>query len=254
MVTDGAKNPFSLIDKTVLVTGASSGIGKSIAIECSKMGASMAITGRDSQRLSETFVELEKYGEHVQLLCDLTKAGEINTLVDNLPQLDGVVLCAGKGNLKPFLFSDRKFFDDIFNLNFFSPIELLRVLSKKKKLNRNASVVFIVSIAGTKRYTIGNSVYGSSKAALNAMIHYCAQELSNLLIRVNGICPGMIETPLIHQGSLTEEQKKADMNRHPLKRYGKPEDVAYGAIYLLSDASSWITGHSLVIDGGITTL
>lgn len=254
MAKEISNTPFSLENRTILVTGASSGIGKSIAIECSRMGASMAITGRDKQRLNETFSELEKSSDNIQLLSDLTKEDDIIALVENLPQLDGVVLCAGKGNLKPFLFSDRSFFDDIFNLNFFAPIELLRLLAKKKKLKRNASVVFIVSIAGTKRYTIGNSVYGSSKAALNAMIHYCAQELSNLLIRVNGICPGMIETPLIHQGTLTEEQKKADMNRHPLKRYGKPEDVAYGAIYLLSNASSWVTGHSLVIDGGITTL
>lgn len=132
------------------------------------------------------------------------------------------------------------------------PIELLRLLVKKKKLADKSSVVFVSSIAGSGSFNIGNSIYGSSKAALNSMMKFCAVELAKKQIRVNCICPGMIDTPLIHNGSLSEEQLQKDMETYPLKRYGTPNDIANGAIYLLSDASSWITGHTLVIDGGKT--
>ena len=130
---------------------------------------------------------------------------------------------------------------------------MLRLLSKKKKINQNSSVVFIVSIGGVKRFSVGNSIYGASKAALQSMVNFTAQELASKKIRVNSICPGMVETPLIRKGTLTEEQLKEDMDKYPLKRYGTPEDIAYGAIYLLSNASAWMTGQSIVIDGGVTS-
>lgn len=245
-------NPFSLVGKTILITGASSGIGKATAIECSKMGATIVLCGRNVERLNE--VKTLLLGEnHIIFDGDLLQDDVLQSLVAKVPQLDGVVLSAGKGLTLPFAFSAREKFDDIFNINFFSPIELLRLLIKKKKLNPNSSVVFIVSIGGTKRFAVGNSIYGASKAALQSMVNFCAQELAPKKIRINGINPGMVETPLIRRGTLTEEQLKEDMDKYPLKRYGKPEDIAYGAIYLLSDASSWITGQSIVIDGGITS-
>ena len=184
--------------------------------------------------------------------ANLVEQEDIENLVNSVPTLDGVVLSAGKGLTLPFNFATRDKFDSVFDINFFSTIETLRLLSKKKKLNKGCSVVFIVSIGGTYKFTVGNSIYGASKAALRSMIHFCSQELSSKLIRVNGIYPGMVETPLIHRGTLTEEQLKEDMSHYPLKRYGKPEEIAYGAIYLLSDASAWVTGQDLVIDGGIT--
>ena len=110
----------------------------------------------------------------------------------------------------------------------------------------------IASIAGTGRRSVGNSVYGSAKAALQTMVRYTALELAPKKIRVNGICPGMVNTPFIHRGTLTEDQFQQDMATYPLKRYGEPEDIAHGVAYLLSDASAWVTGTSLVIDGGIT--
>lgn len=245
-------NPFSLEGKTILVTGASSGIGQATAIECSKMGASVVLCGRNVERLNETKALL--VGEnHMIFDGDLSQEDVIGSLVASVPQLDGVVLSAGKGMTLPFQFSTREKFDEIFNINFFSPIEVLRLLIKKKKLNQNSSVVFIVSIGGTQRFSVGNSVYGASKAALQAMVNFCAQELASKKVRVNGICPGMVETPLIRKGTLTDEQLKEDMDKYPLKRYGYPEDIAYGSIYLLSAASSWITGQSIVIDGGITS-
>lgn len=246
-----AYNPFSLKGKTILVTGASSGIGKETAIQCSKMGATLVLNGRNEERLTDTLNQCEGEG-HTMILGDLTIQEDIEQLVSAVPSLDGVVLCAGKGLTLPFNFSTREKFDSIFNVNFFSPVETLRLLSKKKKLNNESSVVFIVSIGGTQRFSVGNSIYGSSKAALKSMVNFCAQELCGRMIRVNGICPGMVETPLIHGGTLATNQLAEDMAKYPLKRYGRPEDIAYGAIYLLSNASSWLTGQSIVIDGGVT--
>ncbi len=244
-------NPFSLEGKTILVTGASSGIGQATAIECSKMGAKVVMTGRNAERLQETFSQLEGEG-HSWMTADLTKEDEIVSLVDKIDKINGLVLCAGKGLSLPIMFSTREKFDEIFNVNFFSPIELLRLLAKKKKLATESSVVFILSIGGTGRWTPGNAIYGSSKAALKSMVQFNAIELAPKQIRVNGICPGMVETPLIHHGTLTQEQLDEDKKHYPLKRYGQPTDIANGVIYLLSNASSWVTGQSIVIDGGIT--
>ncbi|MBQ8127241.1 MAG: SDR family oxidoreductase [Prevotella sp.] len=244
-------NPFSLEGKTVLVTGASSGIGRATAIECSRMGATVVVTGRNSERLQETLEQLEGTG-HQSFLCEMTRQEDVEALVANVPALHGVVLCAGRSRSLPILFSTREKFDEIFDVNFFSPVELLRLLCKKKKLTGPSSAVFIVSIGGTKRWTPGNAIYGASKAALQAVVNYYAVELGHKKIRVNGINPGMVETPLIHHGTLTQEQLDADRLKYPLERYGQPDDIAHAAIYLLSDASSWMTGHCMVIDGGIT--
>jgi NAD(P)-dependent dehydrogenase (short-subunit alcohol dehydrogenase family) len=244
-------NPFSLEGKTILVTGASSGIGRQTAIECSKMGAKVIVCGRNQERLNETLSSMEGEG-HVLFTGDLLEEGVINQLVLEIPNVDGAVLAAGRGLTLPFQFSTREKFDEIFNINFFSNVELLRMLAKKKKINANGSVVVIVSIGGTKKFAPGNGIYGAAKAALNSMVHFAAIELAPKKVRVNGICPGMIDTPLIHRGTISDEQLKLDAENYPLKRYGKPEDVAMGAVYLLSEASSWVTGHSLVIDGGMT--
>lgn len=244
-------NPFSLKGKIILVTGASSGIGRQTAIECSKMGAKVIVCGRNQERLNETLSSMEGEG-HLSFIGDLVEEDSVKKLVELIPNIDGAVLAAGRGRTLPFQFSTREKFDEIFNINFFSTVELLRMLTKKKKINSLGSIVFIVSIGGTLRYAPGNCIYGSAKAALNSIMHFSAIELAPKKIRVNGIFPGMIETPLIHGGGISEEQLKADAESYPLKRYGKPEDIALGAIYLLSDASSWVTGHSLVIDGGKT--
>lgn len=244
-------NPFSLVSKRIMVTGASSGIGRAIAIECSKLGSSLVLTARNKERLEETLSMCEG-GDHVICEADLTDDGALEALVNAISELDGVVLCSGKGATSPFNFSTKKKFMDVFDTNFFSPVELLRLLSKKKKIKQGGSVVFIVSIGGISKFSMGNSMYGASKASLNSVIRFCSLELAGRKVRVNGICPGMVDTPLIHSGTITDEQHAKDMDNYPLKRYGNPKDIAYGAIYLLSDASSWVTGHSLVIDGGIS--
>ena len=246
-----AYNPFSLDGRTILVTGASSGIGRTTAIECSRMGSRLIVTGRDRERLDEVLHELQGDGHHA-IIADLTQADQVENLLSQLPVVDGVVLCAGQGTVVPFKMADRKKIDPIFEINYFAPVELLRLLIKKKKLANGASVVFVSSIGGVDSITIGNSIYGASKAALKSAMRFCALELASKQIRVNSVCPGMVNTRLIKGGAVSEEQHQADMMKYPLKRYGEPQDIAYGIVYLLSNASSWVTGHSLVIDGGYT--
>lgn len=243
-------NPFTLKGKTILVTGASSGIGQATAVECAQMGAEVVITGRDTKRLQAT---ADLVGTPKTLIAaDLTNQEDVEHLVAALPPLDGAVLCAGNSTTLPLQFGSREKFDEMFNVNFFAPVELLRLMYKKKVLQKGASVVLIASIGGTHSFMPGNGVYGASKAALNSLMKYAAREYASRKIRVNSICPGMVDTPLIHRGTITEEQLAEDAKRYPLGRYGKPDDIANGVVYLLSDASSWLTGHDLVIDGGFS--
>lgn len=246
-------NPFSLEGKTVLVTGASSGIGQETAINCSRMGARIVATARDHERLNETIQQLnDSISGHVQLVADLTSQEDLEQLVAALPPLDGAVLCAGNSITLPLQFGTREKFDSMFDVNFFAPVELMRLMYKKKVLQKGASVVLIASIGGTHSFMPGNGIYGASKAALNSVMKYAAREYASRKIRVNSICPGMVDTPLIHRGTITEEQLAEDAKRYPLGRYGIPEDISNGVIYLLSDASNWLTGHDLVIDGGFS--
>lgn len=242
-------SPFHLNGKTILITGASSGIGRATAIECSKLGATIIVTGRNEERLKETLINLEGEG-HNFICADITIEYQLMRLVDAISTIDGVVMCAGKGMMLPVQFSTREKFLDVLDTNFLYPVELLRLLLKKKRIQKGASIVAVSSMGGTHFYTIGNGIYGASKAALNSYMMFCAREVAPKGIRVNTILPAMIDTPLIHRGAVSEEEHTADSLTYPLKRYGTPEDVAYGIIYLLSDASAWVTGTSLVVDGG----
>lgn len=246
-------NPFSLKDKTVFVSGASSGIGKAIAIECSKMEAKLIITGRDPDRLDKTFSQLDGNG-HVQIVADLRTDDGIKTVLETIPLLDGIVHSAGISKPFPFQFSDRKVINEVFEINFNSPAILSQQLLKNKKINKGASIVFISSISGVLCSSVGGSIYSASKGAINGLVKGMALDLAPKMIRVNSVNPGMIDTTLFSGGSVTQEQLIEDMNRYPLKRHGKPEEVAFLVIYLLSDASSWVTGSSLLIDGGYTLL
>lgn len=245
-------NPFSLKEKTIFVTGASSGIGKAIAIECSKMGAKLVISGRNTERLNETFCQLEGEG-HLQLIADLNETDAITNIIEQLPKLDGVVHCAGIAMPLPFQFVNEKKINEIFSVNFISPTLLTQKIIKNKLLSKNSSIVFISSISGTFCSYIGGSLYSATKGAVNGLIKGLALDLSNKNIRVNSIAPGMIETSILSSGEVANEQLEEDKKRYPLgKRYGKPEEVAYAVIYLLSDASAWVTGSNLLIDGGYT--
>jgi len=246
-------NPFSLENKTILVTGASSGIGQSIAIECSKMGASVIITGRNEERLNQTFEALEG-GNHTKIVCDLQSEENIKEFSAQLTELNGIVHAAGIVKTLPFQFVSSAELNTIFDVNFFAPVLLSQMLIKTKKMPKESSIVFISSIDGPVTAHVGNSMYAASKGAVTAMAKNMAVDLASKKIRVNCILPGMTETPLIHAGGITQEQLDLDMKLYPLKRYAKPEEIAYAAIYFLSDASAWTTGANLIIDGGFTLL
>ena len=244
-------NPFSLIGKTVLVTGASSGIGRAIAVLCSQSGANLVITGRNETRLAETYSILQ--GEnHIQIVADLTNSVDLMKLVEELPKLDGVVNNAGIAKPLVLQFVEKEDVDEVLNINALVPIHLTRLLIQHKKLNKTASLVYISSINGNNCAYIGSSIYAASKSALIGFMKAVALELAPRGIRANSINPGMIETDLLINGNIGAEELEADRLKYPLKRYGKPEEVAYAAVYLLSDATQWMTGSSLLIDGGYT--
>ena len=246
-------NPYSLENRTILITGASSGIGRAVAIECSKMGATVIITGRNKERLNETFSNLEKGREHMQIVADLTLEDDIDNLIFHIPEIDGCVNNAGIVKLVPINFYTSEEIDKIFKVNVIAPMILIKQLIKKKKIKKNSSIVFTSSISGVYRVSPGNGIYASSKNALDAFMRISALELAAKSIRCNSVNPGMVETGITDlNGELTAEQYEADKQKYPLKRYGNPKDVAYAIIFLLSEASSWITGTEIKIDGGRT--
>ncbi|TWR25175.1 SDR family oxidoreductase [Mucilaginibacter pallidiroseus] len=244
-------NPFSLNGKNILVTGASSGIGKQIALSAAQMGAAIHITGRDEARLNGTLEALTGAG-HSSKIADLTIEEHLDQLVANSPKLDGLVLSSGIVKTLPFKFVTNTELDTIMQANFYAPVMLLNKLVRNKKLNKNSSVVFISSIGGNFIGTKGNSMYSAAKGAINAMQKVIALELVAQKIRVNNVSPGMVKTELIGKATaFTDEQFMADEKNYPLG-YGEPADVANAVIYLLSDASKWVTGISLLLDGGFT--
>ena len=246
-------NPFTLVGKTILVTGASSGIGRAIAIESSKMGANVIITGRNEERLKKTYYLLKGNG-HGLIVADLSVKEDIERLHKELPVIDGLVNCAGLTKVAPFSFATRDSFEEVMNVNFFAPTELTRLMVKTKKIRKGASIVFISSVSGVYCSAVASAIYSSSKGAVNGLVKGVALDLAPKGIRVNSVNPGMIDTDIFTGSAITDEQLKTDMLRYPLGRYGKPEEVAYAVIYLLSDAATWITGSNLLIDGGYTLL
>lgn len=246
-------NPFSLETKTILVTGASSGIGKTTAIECSKMGATVIVTARNEDRLKGTFDALDRSlgQEHQMILADLSNEEGSATLVDTLPALNGVSLNAGIVKTLPVKFINKTDLSEVLNVNMIGPVLLTQRLLKKKKLSKGSSVVFTSSIGGVMISTIGNTMYGISKGGLNAFMKGFALEMAKNGIRSNSVNPGLISTNILSAGVISDNQLAENVVHYPLGRLGKPEDIAHAIIYLLSDASSWVTGHTLVVDGGV---
>ena len=244
-------NPYSLQGKIILVTGASSGIGQAIAIESSKLGASIFATARNKERLEQTMTMLEGFG-HQMILADLNNEDEIKELVNSLPVINGFSFNTGVACVKPVAFYKKEDLESVILTNAISASLLTKTCIKAKKLAVGASLVFTSSIEGPFGTGVGNGIYGMSKAALSAFVKTAALELASKGIRCNTVNPGMVNTPMIQSGSVPEEQLNLDMQRYPLGRYGNPQEIAYATIYLLSDASAWITGTELKIDGGIT--
>lgn len=246
----GISNQFSLEEKTVLVTGSTSGIGRTTAIECSKMGAKVIVTGRNKERAEETLSLLVGEGHQV-IIADISTNEGIESLVSELPVLDGCVNNAGYNIMQLVPFIKRGDLDALFNVNAQAPIFLTHRIVKSKKLAKGASIVFTSSISARGVCSPGNGLYSATKAALTAFMRNAAIDLSGKKIRCNSVAPGMIETPLKEgKTAITDEQWQTNLQLYPLGRFGQPEDVANAIIFLLSDASSWITGTEIVVDGG----
>lgn len=240
---------FALENKTIFVSGASSGIGASVAIECSKMGARLIISGRNEERLGNTFIQLEGEG-HIQCPIDLNVKENISELVQKLPPLDGLALCAGITKTIPVKFISDENVTEIFQTNLFSSMQLIQSLLKLKKINKGGSIVFISSIS-TAYADKGNSIYAASKGAINSFSKVLALELAAQKITSNCIQPGFVPSGMLANGVITSEQLSEEQKKYPLG-FGEPQDIANGVIYLLSDAAKWVTGSVLTIDGGVT--
>lgn len=245
-------NPFSLQGKTILVTGASSGIGRAIAIAISNMNGSVILSGRNKSKLEQTMT-LMKGGRHSIILADLNIKHEIDCLATKAPLLNGIVHCAGIGHSMPAKMITIEDVDNVMKNNFTGAVILQAALLTQKKVCKNSSIVFIASKAADFP-SPGNSIYSASKGALISYSRCLALELAPRGIRVNCICPSMVWTDLILQKEITLEQLRESEKKYPLKRYGKPEDVAYLSVYLLSDASSWMTNSIIDITGGGNSL
>lgn len=246
-------NPFNVENKTILVTGASSGIGRSIAIQCSQYGASVIITGRNLERLQDTLDVINAEGTQKHFLCtaDLNSDEQIVKLASEVPILDGLVLCSGINDKAPIKHVDRDKIEKMYNANVYGPMLLVKELVRQKKISKEASIVFISSISSVYA-TVSNALYASSKGAINSLVKVLALELSSKKIRVNSIMPGMVRTGMIGAYGLSDEEMNAVIKSYPLGRIGETEDIANAAIYFLSNASSWVTGANLVVDGGVT--
>ena len=244
-------NSFSLQGKTILVTGASSGIGRAIAIACSQQGANVVLNGRNQERLQATFEALSGEGHQI-IAADLVDTAQRQALAEQVPVLDGVVHCAGIGSRVLCKMLEEQDVNRVMQANFEAPVLLQAELLREKKIAKEASIVFIASAAATMP-SVGNAIYSASKAAIIAYAKCLAQELAARKIRVNCISPAMVWTDLALVGATEEQLHKAEQN-YPLKRYAQPEDITGAAIYLLSDASSWVTGSNMELTGGTQTL
>lgn len=246
---------FNLNNKNIIVTGASSGIGRQCAITFSQLGANVILIARNKERLEDTYNKLDK-GNHLIVSQDITEydklLGEvINPAVHKMGKISGFIHSAGTEMTLPLRSMTSFYYKNMFAINVISGFELARIISKKKYLDENgASFVFISSVMGMLGQA-GKVGYCSSKGALISGTKAMALELASKNIRVNCVLPGIVETEMSNKmfDSLPEESKKSIINMHPLG-LGKPNDIAYACAYLLSDAARWITGSNLVIDGG----
>lgn len=249
-----AYNPFSLRGKVILVTGASSGIGREVAIVCSKMGAKMVISGRNKERLYETFKLLDGK-DHIAITADMCIEDDIVNLAETVPKLDGFSNNAGITKVVLVKHIKPSAFNDIMKTNAISPILLTQMLLKKGKIKSPGSIVFTSSLSGVYCVHYGESMYAASKGAISGFTKGAALDLSKNNIRVNSVCPGIIQTELFKTNAvLTEEELEEKKKFFPLKRFGQPGDVANAIVFFLSDASSWLTGADLKIDGGYTLI
>lgn len=250
-------NPFTLENKNIIVTGASSGIGKQVAITCSRMGARVAIIGRNTERLDETRLQLEGEG-HIVVSYDLTEMDGLKDMVTgivtHMGTIDGLVNCAGVSATLPFKLMSPDKVEEMFKTNVFATIELTKQVLSIKNVNKNgASVIFFASVMGCVGEN-AKSLYSLTKGALIAGCRSLAVEYAPKKIRLNVVSPGVVETAINkNQPYLADpDRRKVTESLHPLG-LGTTDDIANACVYLLSDASRWVTGQNLIIDGGYTS-
>ncbi len=247
-------NPFSLSNQRILVTGASSGLGKAIALSCARMGAEIICTGRDIQRLSQTLEELQAISPlaHQAIPADLTQVSERDALITALGSapLNGVVHCAGISRLSPVRMMTEQHLHEVQSININAPMLLTQALLKRNLIAADGSLVFIASIAAHIGVA-GVAAYSGTKAALLAMVRCLSMEVVKRRIRANCLSPALVETPLLEATTAMLGSMEKERASYPLG-FGKPEDIANAAIFLLSPASRWITGTTLILDGGQT--
>jgi NAD(P)-dependent dehydrogenase (short-subunit alcohol dehydrogenase family) len=242
-------NPFSLAGKTILVTGASSGIGRQIALSCAEAGATLIISGRDEARLYNLLSSLQ--GEaHKAITADLSTDAGIETLSVSIGKIDGIVYSAGISHLAPMRMISRTHVQDQFNTNTIAPMLLTKQLLARNSIREHGSILFISSISAHIGVH-GVAAYSASKAALEGMARSLSIEAARKKMRVNCLAPGLVETPMFEAAQSTTGGLEETVAKYPLG-IGKPEDVANAAIFFLSQASRWITGTTLVLDGGHT--
>jgi len=241
-------NPFSLEGKTILVTGASSNIGRQIAVKCSEMGAKVIATARNEERLKETLGKMAGEGHEI-LQCDLSDAEQIPALVAQMPDLDGIVMCAAVFRTTPIRNNRRKYTEEMFKTNTFANIDLVQLLLKNRKIKDGGSILFISSVAAYRPYA-GNALYSATKGAINSFCQVLAIEQGGRKIRANCVSPGIIQSDMeVKDWAVSQEELDKEEARFPLG-FGHTEDIAYAAVYMMSDASKWVTGTNMIVDGG----
>lgn len=247
------KNLVNLQDKTIIVTGASSGIGRETSILLSQMGSQLILTGRSASKLESTLNQLE--GDHHSIApFDFENCLELSAwakdLRDNVGKIDGLVHCAGIQISEPLRFIEEDSIDAIFQTNVKSSILLIKAIRKNRAFQCPSSIVLLSSITGLLGEP-GMSVYASSKAAIVALTKSLACELSVDGIRVNCIAPAIVKTEMTEQmlSTMGKEQLELLGNKH-LLGFGEPIDIANINAFLLSEASRWVTGSCFVADGG----
>lgn len=242
-------DPFSLAGKRILVTGASSGIGRQIAISCAEQGAELVITGRHAERLAATLQALQGQG-HQAIVADLSDTGDIGRLVAASGVLNGLVHAAGISRLVPFRMIGEAHLEDIFASNTYAPLLLTKGLLAKKSIAPHGSIVFISSVA-SHIGPMASTAYAASKAALLGAVRSLGQEVAKQGIRANCIAPGYVRTPLL-DGLGQSGGNMGDLLELAPLGLGEPQDIAYASIFYLSDASRWLTRNYFIIDGGLT--
>ncbi len=244
-------NPFELENKTILVTGASSGIGEQAAISIANSGARVILSARNQEKLIETKTKLIGEGHEI-IVADLTNEDELNQLVDTIKNIDGFVQSSGIVRPFPIKFIGQKQLEEMFGINYQAPVLLVSKLFKAKKINPKSSLVFMSSISSHFPHK-GGALYSGSKAAINSFSKTIALEYATQQTRSNVISAAMVKTPLFDEAekAVTKEMMDKHGEHYPLG-FGEPEDIANAIIFLLSDASKWITGTELVMDGGLT--